>query len=108
MVTRRPSKTQNVALGQAKERAMSTPAIKVEQAVQEWGNGLAVRITAQVARAAHLVQGMPISVEVVDGLVVLRPCGGPQLTLAQRLKAFDPTKHGGEVVATGRVGAEVF
>jgi hypothetical protein len=30
------------------------------------------------------------------------------LTLAQKLKAFDPSQHGGEVMATGRVGAEVF
>ena len=34
--------------------------------------------------------------------------GKPQLTLAQKLKAFDPAVHGGEVMATGRVGAEVF
>lgn len=28
--------------------------------------------------------------------------------LNSKLKAFDPTVHGGEVMATGRVGAEVF
>lgn len=28
--------------------------------------------------------------------------------LHSKLKAFDPTVHGGEVMATGRVGAEVF
>ena len=34
--------------------------------------------------------------------------GGPQLSMAQKLKAFDPAIHGGEVVATGRVSVEVF
>lgn len=83
-------------------------ALKVDQTVQEWGNGLAVRITAPVAKAAHFARGLPITVEVVEGGVLLRPAGAPKLTLAQKLKAFDPARHGGEVMAGGRVGAEVF
>ena len=67
-----------------------TAALKVDQTVQEWGNGLAVRITAPVARAAHFARGLPITVEVVDGGVLLRAVGAPKLTLAQKLKAFDP------------------
>jgi antitoxin MazE len=45
---------------------------------------------------------------VVEGGVFLRTAGKPKLTLAQKLKAFDPAVHGGEVMATGRVGPEVF
>jgi hypothetical protein len=30
------------------------------------------------------------------------------LTVAQRLAAFDPALHGGEAMATGRVGKEAF
>ncbi len=82
--------------------------ISVEQTVQEWGNGLAVRITSPVAKAARFTRGLPIKVEVVEGGVFLRAAGAPKLTLAQKLKAFDPNLHGGEVMATGRVGAEVF
>lgn len=85
-----------------------TARVSVNQTVQEWGNGLAVRITAPVARAARFSRGLPIKVEVVDGGVFLRTAGEPKLTLAQKLKAFDPAIHGGEVMATGRVGAEVF
>ena len=85
-----------------------TAAVSVEQTVQEWGNGLAVRITAPVAKAARFTRGQPIRVEVVKGGVFLRSTGKPKLTLAQKLKAFDPTIHGGEVMATGRVGTEVF
>jgi antitoxin MazE len=82
--------------------------VSVDQTVQEWGNGLAVRITAPVAKAARFSRGLPIKVEVVEGGVFLRTLGKPKLTLAQKLKAFDPEIHGGEVMATGRVGAEVF
>ena len=85
-----------------------TAIVSVEQTVQEWGNGLAVRITAPVAKAARFTRGQPIREEVVEGGVFLRSTGKPKLTLAQKFKAFDPTIHGGEVMATGRVGAEVF
>ncbi len=82
--------------------------VSVEQTIQEWGNGLGVRITAPIAKAARFSRGLPIKVEVVEGGVFLRAVGKPQLTMAQKLKAFDPAVHGGEVMATGRVGAEVF
>ena len=82
--------------------------VTVDQVVQEWGNGLGVRITAPVAKAARFSRGLPIKVEVVDGGIFLRAAGRPKLTLAQKLKVFDPATHGGEVMATGRVGAEVF
>jgi len=80
----------------------------VDQTVHELGNGLAVRITAPVAKAAGLTCGVPIKVEVVDGGLFLRVVSEPKLTLAQMLEAFDPAIHGGEVMVTGRAGAEVF
>jgi len=83
-------------------------AVVVEQTVQEWGNGLGVRITAPVAKAARLARGTPIKVEVVEGGFFVRVSGKPKLSLAQKLKAFDPTQHGGEVMAWAPVGAEAF
>ena len=83
-------------------------AITADQTIQEWGNGLGVRITAPVAKAARFARGLPVTVEVVEGGVFIRAVGKPQLTLAQKLKAFDPAVHGGEAMATGRIGAEVF
>jgi antitoxin MazE len=85
-----------------------TAAVTVNQTIQSWGNGLAVRLTAPVAKAARITQGQPIQVEVVEGGVFLRTVGRPKLTLAQKLAKFDPALHGGEMMATGRVGAEVF
>lgn len=82
--------------------------LKVEQTIQDWGNGLGVRITAPVAKAAHFARGLPITVEVVKGGILLRPAGRPKLTLAQKLKAFDPARHGGEVMASPPVGREVL
>ena len=87
---------------------MTTASIKAEQTIQAWGNGLAVRLTAPIARAASLVQGTSVVVEVVDEGVMLRVIGKPKRTLAQKLKAFDPATHGGELAASGRVGAEIF
>ncbi|MBU3631667.1 PbsX family transcriptional regulator [Polynucleobacter sp. AP-Melu-500A-A1] len=85
-----------------------SPALKVEQIVQEWGNGLGVRITSPVAKAAHLSQGVPISVEVVKNGVLLRVVGKPKLSLNQKLKAFDPENHSGEVMATTAMGKEII
>jgi len=84
------------------------PALKVEQTVQEWGNGLGVRITSPVAKAAHFTQGVPISVEVVKNGVLLRIVGKPKLSLSQKLKAFDPEQHGGEVMASKSIGKEII
>jgi antitoxin MazE len=84
------------------------PVLKVEQTIQEWGNGLGVRITSPVAKAAHFSQGVPISVEVVKDGVLLRVIGKPKLSLSQKLKAFDPDQHGGEAMASTLIGQEIF
>jgi antitoxin MazE len=84
------------------------PVLKVEQTIQEWGNGLGVRITLPVAKAAHFSQGVPISVEVVKDGVLLRVIGKPKLSLSQKLKAFDPDQHGGEAMASTLIGQEIF
>ena len=76
--------------------------------VQQWGNSLAVRIPAAIARSARFTVGQPVEVSLQDSCVVVKCVGVPKLSLAQKLAAFDPAIHGGEVMATGRVGVEVF
>ena len=88
--------------------AATTTTASAEQVVQQWGNGLAVRLTAKIAKAAHLALGQPVKVEVVKDGVLLRPAGKPRLTLAQKIKLFDPAEHGGEVMADAPVGREIF
>ena len=81
----------------------------IQQPVLAWGNGLGLRITMPLAKAARLTRGTVISMEVIEDGIVIRPVDRPKrLSLAQKLKAFDPKRHGGEVMASGRVGAEVF
>jgi antitoxin MazE len=76
--------------------------------VQRWGNSLAVRIPAAVARSARLRVGQPVEVSAQDSHILVKAVGEPKLTLAQKLAGFDPALHGGEVMATGPVGNEVL
>jgi antitoxin MazE len=78
-----------------------------ESTVQQWGNSLAVRIPASVARSAGIRAGQPVELRVAEDGIHLRPKGAPKTTLAQKLAAFDPELHGGESMATGAVGREV-
>lgn len=87
---------------------MAAQGVVVEQTVQEWGNGLGVRITAPVARAARVARGTPVIVEVVEGGFFVRVGGRPKLSLAQKLQAFNPEKHGGEAMPWAPVGVEAF
>jgi antitoxin MazE len=76
--------------------------------VQQWGNSLAVRIPAAVARSARFSVGQPVEVSAQDSNILVKALGEPKLTLAQKLAAFDPVLHGGEVMAIGPLGKEVF
>jgi len=74
--------------------------------VQRWGNSLAVRIPAAVARSAHFVVGVPVALTVQDAGVLVSPVGRPVLSLEQKLRAFDPQLHSSEVMAAAPVGKE--
>ena len=76
--------------------------------VQQWGNSLAVRIPSAVAKSAGFKLGQPVKVSAQDSRVLVTAVGAPRLTLAQKLAAFDPVRHAGELMATTRVGNEVF
>ncbi|MDZ4695851.1 MAG: AbrB/MazE/SpoVT family DNA-binding domain-containing protein [Deltaproteobacteria bacterium] len=76
--------------------------------VQRWGNSLAVRIPAVVARSAHFVVGQPVEVTATESGVTVKALGPPRLTLAQKLAAFDPARHGGEAMVTAAVGKEAI
>ncbi|MEC5217133.1 antitoxin MazE [Actimicrobium sp. GrIS 1.19] len=83
--------------------------VKASLTVQQWGNSLAVRIPAAIARSARFAVGQPVEISIQESGVVVKRVGTPTLSLAQKLAAFDPAKHGGEVMTTGgRVGVEVF
>lgn len=76
--------------------------------VQKWGNSLAVRIPAAIARSAHFHLGTLVELDVHDGNILVRPTGQRKLSLDERLAAFDPQKHSGEVMASKPIGLEKF
>lgn len=72
--------------------------IKASLSIQTWGNSLAVRIPAQLARASRLHVGQPVSIEASEGVLIVRLDGKPKLSLAQKLRQFDPALHSGEAM----------
>ncbi len=76
--------------------------------VQKWGNSLAVRIPAPIARCAHFHLGTPVELSAKDNQIIVKPTGEPKLTLEERLELFDPKKHGGETMASELIGVEKF
>ena len=76
--------------------------------LQQWGNSLAVRIPSSVAKSVGFKVGQPVEVSAQDSAVLVVAVGEPKLTLAQKLALFDPERHGGEVMATSRIGNEAL
>ena len=76
--------------------------------IQKWGNSLAVRIPAKIAKSVHFHVGTPVEMEAQEDGIIVKQTGEPRLTLAERLELFDPKKHGGEFMATKPVGKEKF
>lgn len=76
--------------------------------IQKWGNSLAVRIPAIIARSAHFQIGTPVELETQEYGVIIRSTGERNMTLKERLELFDIKKHGREVMASGREGVEKF
>lgn len=75
-------------------------------AIKHWGNSLGVRLPAAVAREAHLDADQQVRITVEDGRVVITPLVDEKLSLEDRLKRFDPQRHGGEEMASPAMGAE--
>ena len=78
----------------------------VNLTIQQWGNSLAVRIPAAIARSAHFSVGQPVEMVLDETGVTVRAVGQPKLSLAQKLALFDPAIHGGEVMETRPLGSE--
>jgi len=74
--------------------------------IQQWGNSLAVRIPASVARAVGFRLGQPVALSVEDTAILVSKAGEPRLTLAQKLALFDPDRHGEESMATNLLRRE--
>lgn len=76
--------------------------------VQKWGNSLAVRIPIDIARSAAFELGTPVEVTLEKTGISFKSIGKPKLTLSERLKKFNPKKHGKEIMVSIPVGLEKF
>jgi len=74
--------------------------------IKHWGNNLGVRLPQAVAKEAHLHADQQVRISVEHGRVVIEPLPQDGLSLQDRLARFDPSRHAGEVMASGPVGAE--
>ena len=80
---------------------------EVKTSVNQWGNGLAVRLNKAVAKAAGVSEGTPVRIIAQRGRIIVETVV-QEPTLATMLAAFDPKKHGREVMAFAPVGLEVL
>lgn len=75
--------------------------------INKWGNGLAVRLSKPIARAACVEADTPVRIVAQPGRIVIETTS-KEPTLAEMLAHFDPKRHGGEVLAFEPVGREVL
>jgi len=76
--------------------------------LKQWGNNLGVRLPAAVARAARLSVDQRVRISVEDRAIIIRPVEEEEPTLDERVALFDPARHGGEVMRSQAVGAELW
>ena len=77
----------------------------VKASVNQWGNGLAVRLNKALAKHAGVIEGTSVRITAQPGRIVIETAD-KEPTLAEMLAVFDPKRHSGEAMALGPVGIE--
>ncbi len=72
-----------------------------------WGNSLGLRITKGMAQAAGLQAKTQVNISAEPGRIVIETVP-TRASLDDMLAAFDPERHGGEVMAFTPGGREVW
>ncbi len=74
--------------------------------ITPWGNSHGIRLSRDLMQAMGITPDTPLEAHVLaKGRLELR-AKTTQRTMAQKLKAYDPAVHGGELIADAPVGAE--
>jgi antitoxin MazE len=78
---------------------MTTTAVtNFQSRIRPWGNGLGLRITKPMARAAGMAANSSVCLTVAPGRIIVETVPkNPSLTAM--LATFDPKRHGGEMMA---------
>jgi antitoxin component of MazEF toxin-antitoxin module len=77
-----------------------------ETSINQWGNGLAVRINKAIAKAAGVAEGTHVRIIAQPGRIIVETVEKAP-TLTEMLAAFDPQRHCGEVMAFEPIGLEL-
>ena len=78
-----------------------------QTAINQWGNGLAVRLNSRIAKAAGVSEGTQVRVRAELGRVVIETITRRQ-SLEERLARYERDTYGGEVMPLPPVGREVI
>ena len=74
--------------------------------ITPWGNSHGVRLSRELMLAMGITPDTPLeAVVLAKGRLELR-AKPSRLTLAEKLKRYDPAVHGGELMADGPLGNE--
>ena len=74
--------------------------------ITSWGNSHGIRLSRQLMQTMGITPDTPLQVNLVSKGRLELVAKPTRQTLAQKLKAYDPTVHGGEIMDAGAVGAE--
>ena len=74
--------------------------------ISAWGNSHGIRLSRELMQAMEITPDTPLEVQVIaPGRLEVR-AAPKKRTLAQKLKAYDPAVHGGELMPDMPRGAE--
>ena len=73
--------------------------------ISAWGNSHAIRISRELMLAMDVTPDTPLEATVSKGCLVVR-AAKQRPGLAEKLAAFDPQLHGGELMQDAPQGAE--
>jgi len=76
--------------------------------VAKWGNSLAVRIPANLAKEINLSEGSEITLSLVNGTLVVKPHNDQISSLQELVKGINPENLHAEVDTGVVVGSEVW
>ncbi len=77
------------------------------QAIQKWGNSLAIRIPRTLAGQLNVEEGASVELHVREGELVVRPVRSKKLSLGELLRNCKPSQLHGETDFGNDVGREV-
>lgn len=79
----------------------------VQGIVNQWGNGLAVRLTKGIAEIAGVENGSQLRIVAEPGRIIFERVDR-EPTLEDMLSKFEREKHGGEVMDFDPIGKEII